>query len=101
MLEPKGFERPVEGSVVNEPERSRLVRSVNTDEATVEATEVEWRKAGLIEAGGVALDWGKCCSCSLNDSVDGKVLGLGVLEAAYCWAASDTLEGKVPALALL
>jgi hypothetical protein len=84
MLEPKGFERPVEGSVVNEPERRRLLRSVNTDEATVEATEVEWRRAGLNEAVGVALDWGRSCSCSLNDSVDGKLLGLGVLEAAYC-----------------
>lgn len=84
MLPPKGFDRFVEGSVVNEPERRRLLRSVNTDEATVEATEVEWRRAGRIEAGGVALDWGRSWSCSLNDSVDGKVVGLGVLEAAYC-----------------
>jgi hypothetical protein len=102
MPGPKGFDRPVvDGSVVNEPERSRLVRSDNTDEATGEATEAEWRNVGRIGAGGVALDCGKRCSCSLKDSVDVRVLGLGVLEAANCWAASDTLEGKVPALALL
>ncbi|SRR6266851_1401791 len=84
MLEPKGFDRPVEGSVVNEPERRRLDRSVNTVDAAGETTEAEWRRVGRIGAGGVALDWGKRCSCSLNDSVDVRVLGLGVLEAAYC-----------------
>jgi hypothetical protein len=84
MLEPNGFDKPVEGSVVNEPERRRLLRSVKTDDAIGEATEAEWRSVGRMEPGGVALDWGKSCSCSLNDSVDVKVLGLGVLEAAYC-----------------
>jgi hypothetical protein len=82
MLEPKGFDKPVEGSVVNEPERRRLLRSVKTDE-TGEATEAEWRSEGRI-AGGVALDGGRSCNCSLNDSVEVRVLGLGVLEAAYC-----------------
>jgi hypothetical protein len=76
--------KPVEGSVVNEPERRRLLRSDKTDDAMGEATEAEWRSVGRMEPGGVALDWGKSCSCSPNDSVDVKVLGLGVLEAAYC-----------------
>jgi hypothetical protein len=85
MLEPNGFDRPVvDGRVVNEPERRRLLRSVNTDDATGEAIEAEWRSVGRIGAGGVALDWGKSCNCSLNDSVDVRVLGLGMLEAAYC-----------------
>jgi hypothetical protein len=84
MLEPKGFDRPVEGSVVNEPERRRLLRSVKTDDAIGEATDAEWRKVGRMEPVGVALDWERSCSCSLNESVDVKVLGLGVLEAAYC-----------------
>jgi hypothetical protein len=84
MLEPNGFDRPVEGSVVNEPERRRLLRSVKTDDAIGDATEAEWRSVGRMEPGGVALDWGKSCSCSPNESVDVKVLGLGVLEAAYC-----------------
>jgi hypothetical protein len=83
-LEPKGFDRPAEGRVVNEPERRRLLRSVNTDDATGEAIEAEWRSVGRIGAGGVALGGGKSCSCSENDSVDCIVLGLGVLEAAYC-----------------
>jgi hypothetical protein len=80
MLEPKGFDRPEEGNVVKEPERRRLLRS---DNAIGEATDAEWRSAGLMEV-GVALDWGKTCSCSLKDSVDVRVLELGVLEAAYC-----------------
>jgi hypothetical protein len=84
MLEPKGFDRPDEGNVVKEPERRRLLRSDKTEDATGEATDAEWRSAGRIEAVGVALDWGKSCSCSLNDSVDVRVLELGVLEAAYC-----------------
>jgi hypothetical protein len=84
MLGPKGFDRPEEGNVVNEPERRRLLRSDNTEDATGEATDAEWRNAGLMEAGGVALDWGRSCSCSLNDSVDVSVLELGVVEAAYC-----------------
>jgi hypothetical protein len=85
ILEPKGLDRPaVDGRVVNEPERRRLLRSVNTDDATGEATEAEWRRAGRIGAGGVALDGGSSCSCSEKDSVEGMVLGLGVLEAAYC-----------------
>jgi len=62
MLEPNAFDRPVEGSVVNEPERRRLLRSVKTVEATGEATEVEWRNAGRIGAVGVALDWGRSCN---------------------------------------
>ena len=33
--------RPVEGCVVNEPEQRQLLCSVNREEATVEATEVE------------------------------------------------------------
>jgi hypothetical protein len=41
MLEPKGFDRPVEGRVVNEPERRRLLRSANTDDAIGEAIEAE------------------------------------------------------------
>jgi hypothetical protein len=41
MLDPKGFDRPVEGSVVNEPERRRLLRSANTDDAIGEAIEAE------------------------------------------------------------
>jgi len=49
---------------------------------------------------GVTGHWRRSCSCSLNDSVDVRV-GAGVLEAAYCRAASDMLEGKAPALALL
>jgi len=81
MLEPKGFDRPEEGNVVNEPERRRLLRSDNTED---EATDAEWRSAGRREVGRAALDWGKSCSCSLNDSVDVRVLGLGVFEAAYC-----------------
>lgn len=84
MLEPKGFDRPDEGNVVNEPERRRLLRSDSTEDATGEATDAEWRSAGRKEAEGVALDWGRSCNCSLNDSVDVSVLGLGVLEAAYC-----------------
>jgi len=56
MLEPKGFDRPVEGNVVNEPERRRLLRSDNTDDAIGEAIEAEWRSVGRMEAGGVALD---------------------------------------------
>ena len=83
MLEPKGFDRPEEGNVVNEPERRRLLRSDNTEDAIGEATDAEWRSAGLMEV-GVALDWGRSCSCSLNESVDVRVLELGVLEAAYC-----------------
>jgi hypothetical protein len=78
MLEPKGFDSPVEGNVVKEPDRRRLPRSDSTDDAIGEAIEAEWRSVGRMEAGGVALDWGSC-SCSLNDSVDVKVLGLGVL----------------------
>jgi len=81
MLEPKGFDRPVEVNVVNEPERRRLLRSGDTEDAIGEATDAEWRSAGLIEAVGVTLDWGRSCSCSLNDS---GMLELGVLEAAYC-----------------
>lgn len=84
MLEPNGFDRPVDGSVVKEPERRRLLRSANTDDAEGAAIEAEWRSAGRIGVGGVALDWGKRCSCSLKDSVDVRVLGLGMLEAAYC-----------------
>lgn len=84
MLEPKGFDRPEEGSVVNEPERRRLLRSDNTEDAIGEATDAEWRSAGRMEAVGVALDWGRSWSCSLNDSVDVILLELGVLEAAYC-----------------
>ena len=83
MLEPKAFDRPVEGSVVNEPERRRLLRSVNTDDVTGEATEAEWRNVGRRGAGGVELDWGRS-SWSLNDSVEVRVLGLGMLVAANC-----------------
>jgi len=84
MLEPNGFDKPVDGRVVREPERRRLLRSANPDVAAGAAIEAEWRSAGRIGAGGVALDWGKRCSCSLKDSVEVRVLGLGVLEAAYC-----------------
>lgn len=61
-----------------------FVRTIQKD-AIGEATDAEWRNAGRMEAVGVALDWGgRSCSCSLNDSVDVRVLELGVLEAAYC-----------------
>jgi len=46
MLGPKALDRLFVGSVVNEPDRSRLFRSEITGEATEEATEAEWRKLG-------------------------------------------------------
>jgi hypothetical protein len=36
MLEPKGFNRPEEDNAVNEPERRRLIRSENTEDARAE-----------------------------------------------------------------
>lgn len=84
LLEPRGLDKPVEGSVVDEPERRGLLSSANTDDAAGAATEAEWCSVVCIGAGGVALDLGKRCRCSLNNSVDIRVLGLVVLEAVYC-----------------
>ena len=84
----------MEGSVVIEPERRRLLRSANTDDAAGAATEAEWRSVGGIGAGGVKLSQGRYI-CSLSDSVDVGVLGLGELEAAHCWSAGDTSENLV------
>src|SRR5260370_15081096 len=69
MLGPKGFDRPEEGNVVNEPERRRLLRSDTTEDATGEATDAGWRNAGLMEADGGTLGWGQSLSCYPNASL--------------------------------
>lgn len=73
----KAVERSLEGSMVNEPERRRLLRSVRADAATEEATEAECRKLGRIGGTpdeGVCAGEAACWSCSVKDSVEGSVL---------------------------
>ena len=90
---PKALLRPpVER--VSEPERRRLLRSVA---AEAEAMEAEWRRPG--RPVGLAATGEEVWE---NESVSYPVES-GVLSRveAKCCAASETLEGKVPALALL
>jgi hypothetical protein len=99
MEGPKALESPPVGKV-SDPDLSRLLRSVTAEEATDEATDAEWRKLGR---GGLAvmLGVGAGRDCSVNESADVGVLPTVLDAAANRWAASWTLEGKVPALALL
>ncbi len=80
MLEPKGFDMQ-EGNVVSELERRQPLCFDNTED---EATHTKWHNAGRREVAGVVLDWGRSCSCLLNDSVDIRVLEPGVEELTYC-----------------
>jgi hypothetical protein len=55
MLGPKALDKLFVGSVVSEPDRRRLFRSVIAGEATEEAMEAEWRKLGRIGAADAVL----------------------------------------------
>ena len=95
MEEPNVFGKPPEGNV-NEPDLNRLLRS-GTEGAAAEV--LEWRRAGREDVARAAVGTKDLCDCSNRDSVEGGVLPRVLDAAANRWAASCTLEGRVPALA--
>lgn len=95
MEGPNALLRPPVGKVVREPERRRLLRS---ETAEAEAIEAECRRLGRDEVGLVATGEDVCEKESVSYPGESGVLSR---VEAKCWAARETLEGKVPALARL
>jgi len=90
---PKALESPAEGSV-SEPDLKRLLRSEPTEVGAADggATDAEVvieclivGRVGTIRLGGT-LGLCLCCSCSVNDSVDGVALRVFDAAANRCAA---------------